>query len=339
MRVSVMRMRAIRLIQPGSPLVEVEQEPVSLNPGEVRVQVAAAGICRSDVHYRAGTRPVPRLPVTPGHEVAGVVSETGSEVTDLAPGDRVVLHYLVSCGQCGACRAGREQFCSEGAMIGLSRDGGYAEEIVVPARNAIPLPDSIPMEIGAVMMCSTATSLHALRRGGFEPGETVAVFGCGGLGMSAIKLAVAMGAGGVYAIDIDPTKLEAAAGLGATPVLFDDASTVVADVALELVGLPETMAAAVGSLAVGGRAVAVGITHEPFALHSFNDLVLREASVVGSADHLLSEIHELISMSVDGVLDLSDVVTGTVPLEANAVNAAMDALQRHEGGIRSVIVP
>lgn len=332
-------MRAIRLIQPGSPLVEVEQEPVSLNTDEVRVTIGAAGICRSDVHYRAGTRPVPRLPLTPGHEVSGVVSETGSEVRDLAPGDRVVLHYLVSCEQCGACRAGREQFCSEGAMIGLSRDGGFTEEIVVPARNAIPLPDSIPMEMGAIMMCSTATSLHALRRGDFQAGETVAVFGCGGLGMSAIKLAVAMGAGGVYAIDIDPAKLEAAAGFGATPVSFEESSSITADVALELVGLSETMSAAVESLTIGGRAVAVGITHEPFSLHSFNDLVLREASVVGSADHLLSEIHELISMVESGALDLSDVVTGTVPLEANAVNAAMDALERHVGGIRSVIVP
>ena len=339
MRVSVIRMRAIRLIQPGSPLVEVEQEPVTLNTDEVRVQVAAAGICRSDVHYRAGTRPVPRLPVTPGHEVAGHVLEVGSDVTTPEPGDRVVIHYLISCGKCPECRLDREQFCETGSMIGLSRDGGYAEEIVVPARNAIPLPESIATEVGAVMMCSTATSLHALRRGGFQPGETVAVFGCGGLGMSAIKLAVAMGAGGVYAVDIDPAKLEAAAGLGATPIVFDDSSSVTADVALELVGLPETMAAAVRSLAVGGRAVAVGITHEPFQLHSFNDLVLREASVIGSADHLLSEIHELIAMVIDGILDLSDVVTGTVPLEANAVNGAMDALQRHEGGIRSVIVP
>lgn len=90
-------MRAVRLVQPGSPLVEVEQEAVSLNTDEVRVQVAAAGICRSDVHYRAGTRPVPRLPVTPGHEVAGHVLEVGSDVTTPEPGDRVVVHYLMSC--------------------------------------------------------------------------------------------------------------------------------------------------------------------------------------------------------------------------------------------------
>lgn len=224
-------------------------------------------------------------------------------------------------------------------MIGLSRDGGYAEEIVVATRNAITLPDSIPMETGAIMMCSTATSLHALRRGVFQPGETVAVFGCRGLGISAIKLAIALGAGTVFAIDIDRRKLDAAAGLGATPVAFDDSAGISANVALELVGLPETMSAAVRSLAVGGRAVAVGITHEPFPLHSFNDLVLREASVIGAADHLLSEIHELISLVDSRVLDLSDVVTGTVGLEASEVNAAMDALERHEGGIRTVIVP
>lgn len=332
-------MRSLQLVAPGSPLEEVDLEPVGLGPSDVPVQVGAAGICRSDVHYRAGTRPVPRLPVTPGHEVAGDVVEVAGGVTGLKPGDRVVLHYLTSCGVCSQCQVGREQFCETGAMIGLSRDGGYAEEIVVPARNAISLPESIPMEIGAVMMCSTATSLHALRRGVFQPEETVAVFGCGGLGMSAIKIALALGAGDVYAVDIDESKLAIAAGQGAIAVPFDQSSTVRADLALELVGLSSTMTAAVDCLAVGGRAVAVGIAHEPFSLHSFNDLVLREASVIGAADHLLSEIHELISMVDDGALDLSDVVTGTVPLEENAVNAAMDALERHEGGIRSVIVP
>jgi propanol-preferring alcohol dehydrogenase len=224
-------------------------------------------------------------------------------------------------------------------MIGLSRDGGYAEGITIPERNVFLLPDSIPSEIGAIMMCSTATSMHALRRGRLVAGESVAVFGVGGLGISAIKLAFALGASEVFAIDIKPGKLATAERLGAVPIPFEQAGRLGADVALELVGLPETMKAAVDSLAVGGRAVAVGITHDTFPLDPFSDLVLREAEIIGSADHLASEIAELISMVDRGILDLSDVVTATIPLEASAVNEAMDRLETFDGGVRTVITP
>jgi 2-desacetyl-2-hydroxyethyl bacteriochlorophyllide A dehydrogenase len=331
--------RAVRLIETGAALQTRDLDPPPSGPRDVEVRIQAAGMCRSDVHYRAGTRPVPNLPVTPGHEVAGTVASVGSEVTRIRPGDRVAVNYLISCGRCARCAQGLEQFCETGAMIGLSRDGGYAESIWVPERNLHILPETVPIEIAAIMMCSTATSLHALRRGRVAPGETVAVFGCGGLGMSAIKLAFQLGAGEVFAVDIDPDKLTLAEELGARPVDFDQAASVSADVALELVGLPETMRAAVETLTVRGRAVAVGITHASFPLDSFNDLVLREATVVGAADHTASEIDELIAMVDTGALDLSDMVTATIPLEAGAVNAALDRLEAFDGGVRTVIVP
>lgn len=332
-------MRAVRLVTPGEPLVEQELEPVPVGPHDVRVRVEAAGICRSDVHYRSGIRPVPTLPVTPGHEIAGTVTQVGSHVKRINPGDRVALHYLISCGMCEPCLEGREQFCGPGSMIGLGRDGGYAEAITVPERNAFPIPDSIPTEVAAIMMCSTATSLHALRRGRLVPGETVAVFGCGGLGTSAIKLALALGASKVYGVDINPEKLALAERLGATPVHFRKAKWISADVALELVGLAETMKASVDCLRVQGRAVAVGITDQPFPLNSFNDLVLTEREILGSVDHLGSDIRELIEMVDGGVIDLSDVVTGTVPLEAAAINEAMDRLEAFDSGVRTVIKP
>jgi propanol-preferring alcohol dehydrogenase len=224
-------------------------------------------------------------------------------------------------------------------MIGLDRDGGYAERITVPAMNAFPIPDSISIEVAAIMMCSSATSLHALRRGRMRVGETVAVFGIGGLGMSAIKIAFALGASKVFAIDINPEKLAIAEKLGAVPVPAYKAKTIGADLALELVGLPETMRGAIDSLGVRGRAVAVGITHETFPLDPFNDLALREAEVIGAVDHLSSEIDELIEMVGNGGIDLSDVVTGTVPLEEGAINAALDRLESFDGGLRTVITP
>lgn len=334
-----MPMRAVRLTEVGQQLEDVDVESPMIGPHDVRVEVRAAGICHSDAHYRAGTRPIPVTPLTPGHEIAGTIAEVGDHVSRVKIGDRVALHYLVSCGLCPPCLEGREQFCAPGEMIGLDRDGGYAESVTVPARNAHFLPGSIPFEIGAVMMCSTSTSLHALRRGRLRPGERVAVFGCGGLGASAIKLAQVLGAGEVYGIDINPDKLEMAERLGAIAVPFRKAHRIEVDVALELVGLPDTMKTAIGCLDVRGRAVAVGITQEGFLLDPFNDLTVKETEILGAADHLASEIDELIEMVDDGRLDLSDVVTGTVPLEARAINEALDRLESYSGGVRTVIAP
>ncbi|MCB2224058.1 MAG: zinc-binding dehydrogenase [Actinobacteria bacterium] len=342
-------MRALQIVEYGRPLEQVELPDPAPGPGEVAVRVGAAGICRSDVHYRSGSRPVASLPLVPGHEVAGIVEAVGEGVDHPAVGDRVCLHYLVSCGVCGACRRGAEQFCASGQMIGLDRQGGYAEVIVMPARNAFVVPDGVPLEAAAVMMCSTATSYHALRRGRLDVGDTVAVFGSGGLGASAIQLAEVLGAFEVFAVDVNPTKLAAATVHGAIPVHAGESDPVAqimdftagrgVDVALELVGLPATMRQAVASLAPGGRAVAVGLTHEQFSLNSYEDLVQREAEVIGAADHLASEIPILLELARRGALDYGGVITATVPLEQSAVEASLVALEGFGDDIRTVIVP
>ena len=151
-------MRAVQLIQIGK-LLENKDVPIpEIGPVDVLIRVAAAGICHSDAHYRDGISKIDRLPITPGHEVAGVVEKVGADVRGVAPGDRICLHYLVHCGHCEYCRRGLEQFCTTVQMIGKHRDGGYAEFIAVPAKNAFPLPDEISFEIGAIMMCSSATA-------------------------------------------------------------------------------------------------------------------------------------------------------------------------------------
>ncbi|HAX81026.1 MAG TPA: alcohol dehydrogenase [Actinobacteria bacterium] len=336
-------MRALQIDRIGSPLAAVTLPDPQPRPGEVQVRVEAAGICRSDVHYRSGHRRIPGVPLVPGHEVAGVVAAIGDGVPASRIGERVCLHYLVICGRCAACRRGAEQFCEVGQMIGLDRQGGYAEAIVVPAVNAVPIPDGVSTEAAAVMMCSTATVLHALRRAGMRPGETVAVLGAGGLGISAVQLAAALGAGRVFAVDVNPTKLAAAERLGAIPVdgRGDVASELRAgggaDIALELVGIADLMRLGVASLNPGGRAVAVGITHEEFGLDPFRDLVLAERSIVGSADHLLAEVHEVLQMAAAGRIDPGVAITARVPLEAAAVNRAMDRLEGFGDDIRTVI--
>lgn len=274
-------MKTIRLTAVGSPLKEQEIEIPSLGAAEVLVRIRAAGICHSDAHYRAGVSPVSRLPITLGHEVAGVVEETGAAVRNFKPGDRVCLHYLVTCGECAFCRANNEQFCSHAEMIGKHRDGGYAEIIAVPERSVFRLPDDIPFDQGAVMMCSSATSLHALRKARLQAGETVAVFGVGGLGISAIQLAKVLGAVQVFAIDINAHKLGLAAGFGAVPIDAAAGDPVAqlreatqgrgVDVAVELVGLPQTMKQAVQSLAILGRAALVGLTQESFEVAPYSE--------------------------------------------------------------------
>src|SRR5258708_4068355 len=194
-------MKAVRLIEPGRRL-ELQEIPVPKpGPHDVLVRVKAAGICHSDAHYRAGKSRVHPLPLTLGHEVAGIVEQTGADVHRFKPGDRVCLHYLATCGHCAWCNEGSEQFCVSGEMIGKYRDGGYAEYIVVPARSVFLLPPEIPFEQGAIMMCSSATSLHALNKARLKAGESVAVFCVGGLGGSPGQIAPGRGAGENFTAD------------------------------------------------------------------------------------------------------------------------------------------
>jgi 2-desacetyl-2-hydroxyethyl bacteriochlorophyllide A dehydrogenase len=342
-------MKAIRLIETGTPLKEDEIAIPSVSPRDVLIRVKGAGICHSDAHYRAGVSPVELLPLTLGHEVSGVVEKAGADVEGFMIGDRVCVHYLVTCGECIFCKRGTEQFCLKGQMIGKHRDGGYAEFIVVPERSAFRLPDEIPFEQGAILMCSSATSLHALNKARLRPGETVAIFGVGGLGVSALQLAKHFGATEVFAVDINPLKLELAERFGATPVNASAGEPVEqiremtrgrgVDVALELVGLPVTMRQAVQSLAILGRAALVGLTQEIFEVAPYSELLNREAEIIGVSDHLASEIPLLLDLVRTGKLDLSHGVIATVSLEAGAVNGVLDRLEKFSDDVRVVITP
>ena len=342
-------MKAVRMVQVGRPL-QMQEIPVPvIAEGDILVRVRAAGICHSDAHYRAGRSPVRPLPMTLGHEVAGVVEQIGAQVASVKVGDRVCLHYNITCGDCYYCSTGNEQFCGKGLMLGHYTNGGYAEYIAVPARNAIPLPDEIPFEQGATLMCASATAFHALRKSKLEAGETAAIFGVGGLGMSAVQLARAFGALDVFAVDINEDKLELAEQYGAIPINARHLEPVSeirrrtkgagVDVALELIGLSQTMRQAVQCLGIMGRAVIAGIGDRPLEIDTYRELLGNEAEVIGSNDHLLQELPVLVEMARRKVLDTSRVVTRTVPLEADAINQALDALERFSRDVRTVVVP
>ena len=342
-------MKAIRFVGVNQPL-QMQEIPIpEIGRSGILVKVKATGICHSDAHYRAGISPVKPIPLTLGHEVAGIVEKIGSQVTNVHVGERVCLHYNISCGECYHCQTGNDQFCEKVLMLGHYVDGGYAEYIAVPARNAVHLPDEIPFEQGATLMCASATAFHALRKSRVKPGETTAIFGVGGLGQSAIQLARAFGALDVYAVDINEEKLNLAAHYGAIPINGKNVNAVEeikrltngkgVDIAIEMIGLPQTMKQAVQCAGMLARVVVVGLSNRPLEINTYNELIGKELELIGSNDHHLHELPLLIEMARRKLLDTSRIVTRAIPLEANAVNATLDALEKFSGDVRTVIVP
>ena len=293
-------MRAIRMLRGGAPLVEQVVDDPAPAPGEVVVEVRCAGICHSDAHYRADASRV-RLPLTLGHEVAGVIAGTSQ---------RVALHYL----------------WPNGDMLGKERDGGYAERVVVPAANAIPIPDDVSFEQAAIMMCSTATALHALRLASLQRGESVGIIGFGGLGLSALQLARKLGASCVGVAEVVAEKLALAQSMGAGKLEE-------IDVALDFVGHAPTTLTALRALKPGGRLVLVAINLRELTVDAYKDVLAKERRIIGCSDHTRAELVELLSLG----LDLSAAITRRVPLEAGAINAVLDELETGTAHVRTVI--
>jgi propanol-preferring alcohol dehydrogenase len=342
-------MRAIQLVEIGKQLEDAEVALSKIGPSEVLVRIAACGICHSDAHYRAGISSINSLPITLGHEVAGQVEAVGEQVTHVSPGDRVCIHYLVSCGVCPFCLRGNEQFCAQVQMIGKDRDGGYAEFLRAPARNAFLLPEEIPFEIGAIMMCSSATAMHALKKARLKRDESVAIFGFGGLGFSALQLAKALGSEEIYVIEINSAKLATATALGGVPIdatagdpvqqILDATGGKGVDVAIELVGSAATMQQAVWCLGIQGRAAMVALSRQSMSLLPYPDLINKEAEVIGVSDHLASELPVLLNLARSGKLRFSEGTLRFVDLDSAQINAALDAVEKFTDHIRTVILP
>ncbi|MGH2644682.1 MAG: alcohol dehydrogenase catalytic domain-containing protein, partial [Chitinophagaceae bacterium] len=327
-------MKAVRFVGVKRPL-EMQEIPIpEIGDRDVLVKVKAAGICHSDVHYRAGISPVSFTPLTFGHEVAGVVEKIGKEVTNVKSGDRVCLHYLITCGDCYYCSSGNEQFCAKGKMIGHHTNGGYAEYIAIPARNVLHLADEIPFEQGATLMCASATAFHALIKSRIKPGEKVAIFGAGGLGQSALQLARAFGALEIFAIDINEVKLKLASEYRAIIINGRNKNVVEeinkythgkgVDIAIEMIGLPQTQKQALQCVGPMGRVVLVGLSDEILEVNTYNEILGNEVELIGSNDHRLQELPLLIDFAQKKLLDTSKIVTRTIPLDGDAINGALD---------------
>jgi propanol-preferring alcohol dehydrogenase len=341
------RMQAVRLTHVGKPLEEAKVEPPDIGPSDVLIRVAACGICHSDAHYRAGISRIDHLPVTLGHEIAGRIEKIGTDINHLTPGDRVCVHYLAHCATCEFCIRGLEQFCRTGQMIGKHRDGGYAEFVKVPGRNAFVFPDQIPFEIGAIIMCSSATALHALNQARLKPGELLAIFGFGGLGYSALQLARAFECDQIYVVEINPAKLDLVEKLGAVAIdaskrnpveqITDVTNGKGVDVSLELIGSAKTMRQAVQCLGARGRAALAGLTAESMSILPYTELINKEAEIIGASDHLAAEIPMLIEFARTGKLRFPPDALRFVDLDAEQINVSLDDFQNSIDHVRTVI--
>ena len=343
-------MKAAVFHGPNRPLALEEGPRPRPGVGEVLVQVAACGVCHTDLHYiDHGVKTFMPPPLILGHEAAGVVAELGPEAPAgprRTVGERVLLPAVLPCGACEACRRGRENICENLRMFGNNIPGAYAEYVVAPAKDCIPMPEDVPLEEGCIIADAISTPYHAVRnRGRVRAGDTVAVFGCGGLGMNVVQCAVASGAT-VIAVDVNDAKLGTARFLGASALINPRSAGRVdkeikkltnggVDVAFECIGKPQTLRTAFDSVRRGGRLVVVGYCAEEVPL-PVAKLMYYEIEVVGSLGCPPVEYPRLIELVRRGRLQLAPMVTAKMPLED--INDAFDLLRRGEG-LRSIVLP
>ncbi|MFH9958863.1 Zn-dependent alcohol dehydrogenase [Streptomyces roseolus] len=347
-------MRAAVLHEIGQDKLEVldDVEAVGFGPGRVRIRVRATGLCHSDVSAMSGVLPQP-APFVPGHEGAGEILDVGDGVTGLVPGQRVLLCWLPACGGCAACRRGQTHLCLAGFMnagipnfkrpggdvFGFAGTGTFTEEVVVDAGCAVPIPDDVPFDIAALIGCGVTTGLGAaLNTAEVEAGSSVAVIGCGGVGISAVQGARLRGAAQIVAVDPVESRREAALRFGATeavaPEALADAKQRVTagegfDYVFEVVGRSATARTAYETTRRGGTlcVVGAGALDDHLRLSMF-ELFFDEKrilpSLYGGGD-VLQSYERAIALWRAGRIDLESLITHRVPLAR--INEALEQMR------------
>ncbi len=314
---------------------------------QILVKVAACGVCHTDLHYiEHGVPTFKKPPVVLGHEASGVVEETGSAVSTFQRGQHVLIPAVLTCGRCQFCRMGRENICANMTMLGNHIDGAYAEFVAVPAKDVLDLPESIPLQEASIIADAISTPYHAVKnRAQVKLGDTVVVFGCGGVGINAVQLATAAGAY-VIAVDINDKKLEWATQFGAAETInaskVERVSKAVkkmtgggADIAMEVIGNPRTIEEAFDCVRVGGRLCVVGYTNEAISIVA-GTIMFKELEVVGSLGCRPLDYKPLIRLVEQGKVDVKRLVTHRFPLEE--LSKAFEVMK--EGvSLRSIVIP
>ena len=340
-------MKAAVLHGDGAGL-KIEDVPVpTITDDQILVKVAACGVCHTDLHYiEHGVPTFKKPPVVLGHEASGVVEEAGAAVGNVKKGDPVLIPAVLTCGACVFCRMGRENICKGMKMLGNHLDGAYAEYVAVPAKDVLKLPDSIPLQEASIIADAISTPYHAVKnRAQVRPGDTVVIFGCGGVGINAVQLASVAG-GYVIAVDINDRKLEWATEFGAAKTI--NASKVErvskevkkltgggADIAMEVIGNPRTIEEAFECVRIGGRLCVVGYTHEAISIIA-GKIMFKEIEVVGSLGCRPLDYVPLIRMVEQGRIELKRLVTHRFPLEE--LDKAFEVM-KEGASLRSIVIP
>jgi propanol-preferring alcohol dehydrogenase len=322
-------MKAAVLHKPGEPIVIEDIDDPQPGPGEILIKVKACGICHTDLHLIAGEWPLKKLPLILGHEAVGIVEAAGADVKNFKVGDRAGIPWIYStCGACEFCTSDREPLCPEIVVTGFMVDGGFAEYVKAPASHAVAVPSELSFMDAAPLYCAALTSYRALKTSGARVGDTVAVWGVGGLGHYAIQIARAAGAR-VVAVDIAPAKLDLARQLGADVTInasTDKPKEVFrslggAHVVLNLVSTPETIAQGFDALRRAGTLVLVGLPSGSFTL-PIRGSVAKGIRVLTSAVGTRQDLREVLALAAAGKIK---TVAETVRLEE--INAAFDRMR------------
>jgi D-arabinose 1-dehydrogenase-like Zn-dependent alcohol dehydrogenase len=340
-------MRAARFVAPGEPLAITSVARPTAGPGESLIRVRAVGLCGSDVHITEGHTPTAFTPITLGHEIAGVVEEVLGD-SCVSPGDHVFVNPMVGCGRCRSCARGRVNFCARRQIIGIQLDGALAEYVVAPTANLTVIPRHVGFpEIALVE--SAGTSNHAVRALDVAPGDVIVVIGAGGLGMQALRIALARGAE-VHAVDTYDLARERCAQAGASGA-FDPTTTGLASVireragradgvdgVIDCVGNQATFTTALHLLRVNGHCAVVGIGATPLELTPPAHFMRRALRVSGIYGYTSQDIAEVVGRLVDGTLDLRASVSAVLPLDRVNDGLRMVA-DRSSSPVRVVIEP
>ena len=322
-------MKAAVLHKAGAPLVVEEIDKPQPGPGEILVQVKACGVCHTDLHLAAGEWRLPKLPLVLGHEAAGVVEAVGAGVKNFKTGDRAGIPWIYStCGECEFCASDREPLCPAIVVTGFMVDGGFAEYVKVPASHAVAVPPELSFADAAPLYCAALTAYRALKISGARVGETVVVWGVGGLGHYAVQIARASGAR-VVAVDVAPAQLELARQLGADVALDASREKPIdiirgmggAHVVVNFVCSQETITQSFGALRRAGTLVLVGLPPGDFTL-PIRGSVAKGIRVLTSAVGTRQDLRDVLALAASGKIK---TVAETIRLED--INGAFERMR------------
>lgn len=359
-------MKAAVLEAGRSDLLIQDVDVDRVGPREVLIRTSAAGLCHSDLNHLNGIFEIPR-PSVLGHESAGVVVEVGSEVADFAPGDHVITCLATFCGHCERCLAGRSYLCESPQSLRQAGEGprlscngqemhqflnvsSFAEMLLVHERAVVRIDERMPLDLAALIGCGVTTGLGAVfNKAKVQPGQSVVVLGCGGIGLSAVQGARIAGASEIIAVDLNPDKLGVAERLGATATLVPNSEGDLAeqikalasgeiDHSLEAVGAAATATAAFECLGVGGVATIVGLMPAGRTFPVQGRLLLDDRRIQGAymgAQNFRLAMPRYVEMYLDGRLLLEEMVSSRIALEE--VNSGFDAMRKGEA-LRDLII-